>query len=190
MSRVPVEPWTDEKIVREILKGEPELFREIVTRHQGRIFAVGMRFCKNREDARDFVQEVFLRAYGNLDSFRGESRFASWLAKIAYNHGINTVKGRKEYESLVEEYAGEGRPGPDAALARKEISLALKKAIGELPDRYRLCLDLYFFFGLTHLEIRELTGFPLNTIKSHVFRAKQMLRDALRGTIAEEYHEL
>lgn len=190
MSSVPAGSWTDEKIVREILKGEPGLFRVLVSRHQGRIFAVGMRFCRNREDARDFVQDVFLRAFNSLESFRGESRFASWLAKIAYNHGINTVRGRREYESLVEEYAGGGWPGPETALVRKEIRTALAKAVGGLPERYRLCLDLYFFFGLTHQEIRELTGFPVNTIKSHVFRAKQLLRDALRGTIAEEYDEL
>jgi RNA polymerase sigma-70 factor (ECF subfamily) len=67
---------------------------------------------------------------------------------------------------------------------------AISRALASLPEKYRICVDFFFFLGLSYGEIGDITGFPVNTIKSHVFRAKQMLRDALRGSAAEEYHEM
>jgi len=66
----------------------------------------------------------------------------------------------------------------------------LMRAVGALPERYRICVELYFFMGLTYGEIGRITGYPVNTIKSNVLRAKTMLRDELKGTIAEDYNEL
>ncbi len=184
------EQLTDEQIIRRVLEGEIHLFKDIVERYQNRIFTIGMRFHRNRDDAYDFVQEVFIRVYNNLSSFRGESKFYSWLVKIAYNHGINSIKSAKPNESLTEEYINAEELTPETAHLRGEVKAALSRAINELPERYRICLDLYFFFGLSYPEITDVTGFPVNTIKSNVFRAKQMLRDALRGTVAEEYDEM
>jgi RNA polymerase sigma-70 factor (ECF subfamily) len=173
-----------------VLEGDIGLFREIVLRYQQRVFGIGMRFHRNRDDAHDFVQEVFIRAYNNLSSFRGESRFYSWLIKIAYNHGINLVKSARPSTSLAEDFVHSQGEGPEEIQVRKEVRDALSRAIKDLPERYRTCLDLFFFFGLSYPEIAGITGYPVNTIKSHVFRAKHMLRDALRGTAAEEYNEM
>ena len=79
---------------------------------------------------------------------------------------------------------------PERSHLRKEIREVLMEAVRKLPERYRICVDLYFFMGLTYGEISEITGYPVNTIKSNVLRAKIMLRDELKGTIAEDYHEL
>jgi RNA polymerase sigma-70 factor (ECF subfamily) len=190
INRIQDDLHSDEQIIRRVLAGEIDLFRFIVERYRNRVFTVGMRFHRNRDDAHDFVQEVFVRAYDKLSSFRGESRFYSWLIKISYNHGINSIKGGRRDEGLVEEYIGSGDDGPERAHLRAEVRTALAGAIRGLPETYRICLDLFFFFGLTYPEIADITGFPVNTIKSHVFRAKHMLRDALRGTIAEEYDEM
>lgn len=180
----------DEDLVGRIIRGETDLFGELVGRYQRKVFNIGMMFFKNRDDASDFTQEVFLRAYNSLGSYQGRSRFVYWLSRIAYNHGINAVKGSRSAESLVESSLQCEGATPEEAHLRGEMERALRKAVMELPEHYRVCVDFHFFYGLTHAEISEITGFPVNTVKSHVFRAKHILRDALQGTIAEDYHEL
>jgi len=182
---------SDEEVVRQVLDGHVEDFRILVERYQRKIFMLGRSFLRNSDDAMDFVQEVFLKAYTSLSTFRGVSggaRFYSWLVKIAYNHGINSVRRAKVWLSLSEVYE------PDSCIAleddhlKTEVKAALSKALQELPERYAVCLDLYFFYGLSYGEIEDVTGFPVNTIKSHVFRAKGLLKKALSGTVAEDVY--
>lgn len=180
---------SDEQIIKEVLKGDVDGFRLVVDRYQSKIFSIGMRFFKNEEDSRDFVQDVFVKAYHQMKSFRGLAPFRFWLTRIAYNHGINMVKTRKEERSFSEDSLSTHQT-PEVCYLREEIRDVLLIAINQLPEEYRICLDFYFFWGLTYSQIHEITGFPINTIKSHVFRAKQVLRDALRGTIVEDYHEM
>ncbi len=184
------EALTDERIVVLVLRGETALFRELVKRHQRRIFFTGIQFFRNEDDARDFTQEVLVKAYAGLKSFRGESRFGSWLLRIAYNHAINEKKGVRDVGGIEGLYIESAYPGPEMLSQRAEVAVALFGAVAALPEKYRICIDYYFFLGLSYGEISDITGFPVNTIKSHVFRAKQMLRDALKGSAAEEYHEM
>ncbi len=185
----------DEDIIPLILKGAKDQYGLIVKRYQGRIFGIGMRFFHNEEDASDFVQDVFVRAYENLGSFKGtgifgQGKFSSWLLKIAYNYGINSLKRTKRYVSLADAEEPVSKEGPPEIQKKGEIKKALKDALGTLPEKYAICLDLYFFYGVSYPDISEITGFPVNTIKSHVFRAKGLLRKTLKGTDAEDYHEL
>lgn len=180
---------TDEQIVKQVLLGAIENFKIIVERYQKRIFGIGMRFFKNRDDSYDFVQEVFIKVFENLNSFAGRAPFPFWLTKIAYNHGINRISSKRN-EPEVSDELPTPETTPEKGHLQKEIRDILLKAINELPERYRICVDLYFFMGLTYGEISNITGFPVNTIKSNVLRAKNMLRDELKGTIAEDYHEL
>ena len=180
---------TDEQIVKQVLVGGIESFKTIVERYQKKIFGIGMRFFKNRDDSYDFVQEVFIRAYESLKSYAGRAPFRFWLTKIAYNHGINRI-GAKRTEPEVPEEIPAGDTTPETGHLRGEIRELVMEAINGLPERYRICVDLYFFMGLTYNEISEITGYPVNTIKSNVLRAKTILRDELKGTIAEDYHEL
>ncbi|MBN2159064.1 MAG: sigma-70 family RNA polymerase sigma factor [Spirochaetes bacterium] len=183
------EQKTDEQIVRQVLLGGIDSFRLIVERYQKKIFGIGMRFFKNRDDSYDFTQEVFIRAYESLKTYAGRAPFRFWLTRIAYNHGINRI-GSKRIEPDVPEELPSGGSTPETGHVREEIRRVLLKAINDLPERYRICVDFYFFLGLTYGEISEITGYPVNTIKSNVLRAKNMLRGELRGTIAEDYHEL
>lgn len=181
-------PLTDEEIVHRILKGERDLFAEIVRRYQRKIYNIGLMFFRNSDDAGDFAQEVFVRAYEALNSFKGKSKFSFWFTKIAYNHGINMAKSGVRPESLIE-HACEG-DSPHESFVIGEVRDALKRAVESLPENFRVCVDLYFFYGLSYAEISEITGYPVNTIKSNMFRAKQVLRNKLKGTIAEDYHEM
>jgi RNA polymerase sigma-70 factor (ECF subfamily) len=170
----------EQMIVAGILGGEKELFRLLIQRHQDAVLRMGKSFFKNREDAADFVQEVFLKAYRGLSRFEGRSRFSTWLYRLAYNTAVNEFSRRREYLSLAEEPGSDGET-PERKLLRSAAKQAVLDAVGELPERYRICVDMFFFYGRSYQEIETITGIPVNTIKSHVFRAKKLLRDRLEG---------
>jgi len=174
--------FNDQLIVSQIVSGQKDMFRLLVRRHERAVYGMGLSFFRNREDASDFSQEVFLKAYRNLSNFEGRSRFSTWLYKIAYNTALNEVNRKKEYLSLADEntdklvYTGDT---PEKNALRSAAKEAVKAAVKELPERFGLCIDLFFFYDRSYQEIEAITGIPVNTIKSHVFRAKILLREKL-----------
>jgi len=179
MSPAP-EELDDRTIAARVVAGESGLYSVLVRRHQRAVYGLGLGFFKNSDDSGDFVQDVFLRAYRGLPGFQGKSKFSTWLYRIAYNTAVNAVKRRREYQSLAEDAEVPAADDPQRDAVRETSRCAVRKAVGELPERYRVCVDLYFFYGLSYPEIESVTGFPSNTIKSHVFRAKAILREKLR----------
>jgi RNA polymerase sigma-70 factor (ECF subfamily) len=140
---------------------------------------MGMSFFRNAEDAADFIQEVFLKVFRSLSSFEGRSRFSTWLYKIAYNTAVNSINRKKEYRSLAEDEQVSDTDTPERRAIRCLARDAVREAVQELPDRYRICIDLFFFYERSYQEIEVITGYPVNTIKSHIFRAKKLLREKL-----------
>jgi RNA polymerase sigma-70 factor (ECF subfamily) len=175
---------TDNEIVEIVLSGRTESYRLLIERHEKKVFAMGRGFFRNRDEARDFTQEVFLKAFHALPRFEGRSGFATWLFRIAYNQAVNGKRGLKEYLSLAD---GEDATVSEAVsfdmpehnLLKKNIKEAVRTAVQELPEKYRICIDLSFFYELTYEEIARITAFPVNTVKSHILRAKRILREKL-----------
>ena len=169
-------------IVSQVAAGQKEMFRLLVRRHERAVYGMGISFFRNAEDASDFTQEVFLKVYRSLSRFEGRSRFSTWLYKIAYNTAVNGITRKREYRSLAEEEQAvpviDGET-PERILLRKAAREAVLEAMNELPERYRVCVDMFFFYDCSYQEIEAITGFPVNTIKSHVFRAKKLLREKL-----------
>jgi RNA polymerase sigma-70 factor (ECF subfamily) len=174
--------FNDQLVVSQIISGQKDLFRLLVRRHERSVYGMGMSFFHNKDDASDFTQEVFLKAYRNLSRFEGRSRFSTWLYKIAYNTAINEVNRRKEYYSLAEEDIGRlvnSGETPERITLRNAAKEAVREALKDLPERFRICVDLFFFYDRSYQEIEAITGIPVNTIKSHVFRSKILLKDKL-----------
>jgi RNA polymerase sigma-70 factor (ECF subfamily) len=169
----------DKTIIAQIISGQKELFKLLIKRHERAVYGMGMSFFRNVDDALDFVQEVFLKAFRNLSRFEGKSRFSTWLYKIAYNTAINSVSREKAYYSLVEDEVIFENETPERKVLRNIARDSVLEAIKELPERFRICLDLFFFYDRSYQEIKAITGYPVNTIKSHVFRAKKILREKL-----------
>ncbi|MDR2553628.1 MAG: sigma-70 family RNA polymerase sigma factor [Treponema sp.] len=170
----------DEALLAEqIAAGRKDLFRLLIQRYQRKLYAMGLSFFHNREDASDYTQEVFLKCYRSLGSFRGGARFSTWLYRIAYNTAVNGINRRREYHSLAEEPVSE--ENPESQALRRAAKEAVQEAVAELPEKYRVCVDLFFFYERSVREIEEITGFPENTVKSHVFRAKKLLKEKLEG---------
>ncbi|HUZ17029.1 MAG TPA: RNA polymerase sigma factor [Spirochaetia bacterium] len=184
-------------LVREITGGNVDAFRTIVERHQARIFYLGLKFLRRFEDAEDFAQEVFLRAFEKLSAFKGDGPFAAWLYRIAFNLGISKYRINKRIfaEEWVDETpsdegidstggeSGQGVPSAGAPVERlvvaKESEEEVRRAVDQLPARYAVIVRMHFFDGLTYQEISEVLDIPVNTIKSHVFRAKHEIRKRL-----------
>jgi len=156
------EEHSDNLIVEQIVSGQKDLFRLLVRRYERPVYGMGMGFFRNAEDARDFAQDVFLKVYRNLSGFEGRSQFSTWLYKIAYNTALNGVNRRKEYRSLAEgadEIEASGDDTPEQILIRKATKEAVLDSLRELPERYRICVDMFFFYELSYQEIEVITGF-------------------------------
>lgn len=176
----------DSELVKSVLAGDSKAFARLMSLYKNRVVAIGMGFFKNTSDTEDFVQEVFIKAYTKLNTFRGEALFSTWLTRIAYNIAFNSINRRDEYALLSEQTLLEDPSDtPEEAQIRKITCESIREAVKELPEQYGVCLDMYFFYDIPHAEISEITGFPINTIKSHIFRAKKILRDKLieRGLV-------
>jgi RNA polymerase sigma-70 factor (ECF subfamily) len=174
--------FNEQLIVSQIVSGQKDLFRLLVRQYEKAVYGMGLSFFRNPEDASDFTQEVFLKSYRSLSRFEGRSRFSTWLYKIAYNTALNEVNRRKEYRSLAEEDAEKlvnSTETPERMALRNAAKEAVRSAIKELPERFRICVDLFFFYDCSYQEIEAITAIPENTVKSHVFRAKIILRDKL-----------
>ena len=169
----------DLAIVSQVISGEKELYRLLIKRHERAVYGMGISFFHNTEDASDFTQEVFLKAYRFLAGFKGQSRFSTWLYKIAYNTAINSIARKREYQSLAESEIEKDYDTPERKLLRGYARTAITDAVAGLPERFRICVDLFFFYERSYQEIEAITGYPVNTVKSHVFRAKKILREKL-----------
>jgi RNA polymerase sigma-70 factor (ECF subfamily) len=167
-------------LLEQILAGQKELFRLLVKRYEQAVFGMGIGFFHNREDASDFTQEVFFKVYRSLSKFERRSRFSTWLYKIAYNTGLNHIKRKKDYQSLAEEEIISDEM-PEKKMLRVFVKDSILEALKGLPERFRICVDLFFFYDRSLKEIEAITGYPVNTVKSHVFRAKKLLRNKLEG---------
>lgn len=159
--------------------GDQEAHFRLYKLYARSMYNVGYRITRSEEEAEDVLQEAFISAFRNLESYRGESSFGAWLKRIVVNKAINALKRRKmellpedEHFDVTEpEPADEGWPGLSVERVRQ--------AIEQLPDGYRSVLSLYLLEGYDHQEIAEIMGITESTSKSQLNRAKNKLREYL-----------
>lgn len=170
----------DRALIKASCKGDSSAFATLVSLYQNRVRAFGMSFFKNAQDTDDFVQEVFIKVYTKLESFRGESLFSTWLMRLAYNQAVNSVNRRKTYDTLSDKIElFDNDYTPEEQQIRKHTIEVIRNIVAQMPEKYSTCLDMYFFYDMSYNDIAEILDIPVNTIKSHIFRAKKMLRDKL-----------
>jgi RNA polymerase sigma-70 factor (ECF subfamily) len=178
----------DQKLIDRCLDGETGAFGELVRRYQDRLYNTVYRLVDNAEDAQDIVQDAFLNAYQSLDGFKGDSRFFTWLYRIAVNTAISHKRrqrvllsidtGRNGANSVQPLDASEySRPGE--ALERAEQEQRLQEALSRLSPEHRAVLVLKDLEGQKYEEMAEVLGVPIGTIRSRLHRARAELRELL-----------
>ena len=184
---------TEDELVTRSRNGDSQAFSDLVERHHVRIYQTVYSMVRNRDDADDLVQDVFLKAYRNLASFNGQSRFYTWLYRLAVNTVLDWRRLRQRRRKLWCDACGEepldcaagplAPPAPpDSRVSRREIREILKGAMAVLRPEYREALVLREIHGLSYKEIAYTQGYPVGTAKGRVFRAKSQLREVLAGT--------
>ena len=180
----------DSVAIRDVLAGRTEAFAGIVKRHQRRLFSFARRFFSNAADREDFVQDVFLQAFRRLETYRGDARFSSWLLSIAYHEAVRQRSHLVDHAAIETDTLAAPEDTPEEAVLKREARSVVVKAIRELPQRFAICLDLFFFFSQSYAEIAQTTGIPLNTVRSHIRRAKLLLQAVLSRDVSEVCHEV
>jgi RNA polymerase sigma-70 factor (ECF subfamily) len=156
--------------------GDSTAFGQLIDRHKRHVLRVCVRLLGNLEDAKDVAQETFLQAFLGLERFREESRFSTWLYRIAVNLCQNVL--RRQSPSVEPLAASFRDPGltPEASLLRRERGWRLDQALQRLSPELRVAVVLRDVLGFSYAEIAESLGIPLGTVKSRISAARWALR--------------
>ena len=165
--------------VRRAQTGDADAFETVYREHAGRVYALCLRMTANPAAARELTQDVFVRAWEKLDTFRGESAFGSWLHRLAVN--VVLMNRRTAARRAEDPLEGDDGPAPPPAsrAGSPELRMDLERAIASLPLKARQVLVLYDIEGYTHAEIGTMLGIAEGTSKAHLFRARGLLREML-----------
>lgn len=167
---------TDEELVDEIKQGEITAFEELVRRYEQRLVAFVFHIIENLQDAEDIVSEVLFKVYKTIDRVDIQRKFSSYVYQIAKNDAISYLRGKKYEISLEELEVIDSDESVYEKLAKSEDAEMVKQAIRKLEKKYQLVIKLYYFEELSYEEIGKKLALPVNTVRTHLRRAKESLR--------------
>lgn len=189
-----MEKATEKQMISRAKKGELTAFEALVTAYERRVFSLAFRFSNNEQDAQDITQEVFLRVYRSLKSFRGDSGFSTWLYRITANICIDHARTAKGNRAISLETEDGERPitdeavqhQPEAAVQNTMLRDEINEALAMLSEEHRQIFLLREISGLSYTEIAHILTLEEGTVKSRLARARKQMRDILlqRGNIA------
>lgn len=185
---------TERALIARLKDRDEQAFNEVVSAHGDKVFSLVYRMIGNRAEAEDLAQEVFVTVFKTVDTFRSESKFSTWLLRIAANHCKNRIKylsrrrtdGGGLDDMPEERMADAGRApmqghiaGPDVMLEAAEMESLMQQAIATLDEEHRLLIVLRDVEELSYEEIGEVSGLPEGTIKSRLHRARMAIKEYL-----------
>lgn len=160
-------------------QGDRDAFEHVYRAHVERVYALCLRMCGDTQEAEELTQDVFVRAWKKLDSFRAESRFSTWLHRLAVNIVLQARRARGRRRAREETVPDLERYGREAVSAMPGTRVDLERAIAGLPDGAREVLVLRDVEGFKYQEIAEMTGVTLGTVKAQIHRARALVQRAL-----------
>ena len=195
-SEEPLSPLKDEELVARARKSDQRATEDLVRRYQQKAYAIAYHFTDgNVQDAEDFTQEAFLRAFQNLENFRGDSSFYTWFYRILVNVCLDGRRHRNRWQKIFLPWqrdstekglSPEERPDPEAherslkTISGKELSRDIQESLRSLPEKQRLAFQLKALHGMSIQEVARVMGTAEGTVKSHLFRATQFLREKFK----------
>lgn len=186
----------DDKLVANAVAGDQGAYKSLMEKYETPLFFHLLKMVKDKEQVRDLVQEAFMKAFDNLESYNTNYAFSTWLYRITTNHAIDYLRKKKLQTTSIDEpvKTKEGEmniqledehSGTDRKIIRKQRSDIIHEAIEDLPDKYRVVIKLRHFEELSYDEISEQLDLPLGTVKAHIFRAREMLYKELKDRRGE-----
>jgi RNA polymerase sigma-70 factor (ECF subfamily) len=170
---------TDDELIALALAGRGDAFGRLVARYERAVYHLAYRTLREVEDAKDAVQEAWIKAYRALASFRPGAKFATWIFTICYRVCCDRLAKRNRFTGDEPVDYADPAPGPERSYEAAEDAARLRAAIEALPEKYRVVITLFHLQGKQYEEIAAVLDLPLGTVKTHLFRAKDLLRAAL-----------
>lgn len=177
----------DHSLINRVIAGDRHAFRWLIKQHERLVYSVVWKIVQNQEDAEEVCQDVFLKVYDKLPSFKYESKLSTWIAKIAYNQALSYLRKREGLSETIErgetnfkEKFIDSSATPMEMVENTELKTLLNRAIEQLPVHYRTILTLFHLQEMSYPEIVEITGLPEGTVKNYLFRARNLLKEALQ----------
>jgi RNA polymerase sigma factor (sigma-70 family) len=181
--------------IERVLKGDTNAFALLVEYYKDLVFTICYRITKNAEDAEECAQDTFFKAFKNLESFRQEAKFSTWLFRIAYNNAISKQRKLKlEYQSTderqVQNVSFDDTESGLNNLGNAQRKHYIKLALAELQGEEANLIGLYYYNELSLAEIQEVTGIEVSNIKVKLHRARKKLSVILQRLLKDELEEI
>ncbi|MGM0588999.1 MAG: sigma-70 family RNA polymerase sigma factor [Bacteroidota bacterium] len=181
----------DDKLVKRAKDGDEQAYQQLVDKYQRALYYHILKMVRNKDIIEDLVQETFVKAFDNLDSYSTSYAFSTWLYRIATNHTIDYLRKKKlptkSIDAPVKTRDGEmqmelpdEQASADRQVLKKQRKNIVQDAIQNLPDKYRKVIELRHMEEFSYQEIADELDLPLGTVKAHIFRAREMLYKALK----------
>jgi RNA polymerase sigma-70 factor (ECF subfamily) len=181
----------DEKYVKKALEGDQRAYQQLTEKYRRPLQYHVTKMVKETEQVEDLVQEAFIKAFKNLDSYNSSYAFSTWLYRITTNHTIDYLRKKKlrttSIDKPIKTHEGEmsfelpdEQAQTDRTIIRKQRKKIITHAIENLPEKYRQVIEMRHIEELSYQEIADKLDLPLGTVKAHIFRAREMLYKALK----------
>ena len=168
---------TDENIASQVQKGEKEKYSLIVVRYQDKLYRYAMYLIKDSEMAADAVQNSFIKAYININSFKTSKKFSSWIYRITHNEVMNLLAKNKKYLQMSDKIDYQSDLDLEDDLVKKELVKMANKCLDQIPFLYKEPLTLYFLEEKSYEEIGDILKIPINTVGTRISRGKKIMQN-------------
>jgi len=182
---------SDQIYIDKVLQGDTNAFAYLINKYKDMVYTIAIKIVKSHEDAEEVAQDSFLKAYEKLDSFKGNSKFSTWLYTIVYRNSITKIRKKKVATSDIDQYVmdnySEGHEFPQLeAIKNGEQQKYVREAIDRLPEKDALLITLFYMNESSVEEIEQITNLTQSNIKVKLFRARKKLNTELSFLLKEE----
>lgn len=181
---------SDLALVNAVLSGNRQALRDFIKKHERLVAHMITRLVDDKSDREELCQDIFLKAYEKLGEFNFQSKLSTWMATIAYRHGVNHLRKQKMKWADLPEDAEDWKfvepTDMEQTIMDDDLEQIIFKNIDKLPPQYRVVLTMYHIDSMNYAEIGEATGMPEGTVKNYLFRARNLLKQSVTNYLGKE----
>lgn len=176
----------DSFYVEQVVGGDSSAYAPLVDKHKEMVFTIVVKILRNREDAEEIAQDVFLKAFNALSSFKGDAKFSTWIYRIAYNAAISQSRRKRPVfsaidDEIIDSYTTDAIGKSVNELSKEDQIAAVNKVMDELPEEENLLLTLFYKKEKSIEEISEITGYSQSNVKVKLYRIRKRMYEDLQG---------